>query len=56
MSFAITLLVVLFLVFLGVLPLWPFSRDWGMGPAILIGIVLVILLGMTMWGHVPGLR
>lgn len=55
MTFAIALLVVLFLVFLGVLPLWPFSREWGMGPAILIGIVLLILLGMAITGQVPGL-
>ena len=53
MTFAIALLVALFVVFLGVLPLWPFSREWGVGPAIFIGAVLLILAAMALMGQVP---
>jgi len=30
------------------LPVWPFSRAWGYGPAVVIGIVIIILVGMTL--------
>ena len=34
-------------ILIGVLPIWPFSRGWGYGPAVVIGIVLLMLLAMT---------
>jgi hypothetical protein len=54
MTFATIILVILALMFLGVLPVWPFSRDWGYAPAIFIGGVLVVLLTMALTGRVPG--
>jgi Protein of unknown function (DUF3309) len=36
------------------LPVWRFSRAWGYGPAVVIGIVIIILLGMTYTGRIPG--
>ena len=56
MNFAAIILVVLLLIFLAVLPVWPYSRAWGYAPAILIGTVLLILLVMTVRGQVPGLE
>jgi len=53
MSFAITVLAVLGLAWLGVLPVWPFSRDWGYVPTIVIGIVIAVLILMAATGRVP---
>ena len=53
MTLAIILLGALSLVFLGVLPIWPFSREWGFGGAILVATVLLVLLAMTLTGRVP---
>jgi hypothetical protein len=36
------------------LPLWSHNRGWGYGPAVVIGIVIIILLGMTFTGRIPG--
>jgi hypothetical protein len=55
MSFAVTLLGMLVVAFISVLPVWPFSRDWGYAPAILIGVVLLTLFSLTVTGHVPGM-
>jgi Protein of unknown function (DUF3309) len=55
MTFAFTVLVVIGLILIGVLPIWPFSRGWGYGPALIIGIVFLMLLVMTLTGHVPGI-
>jgi len=43
------LIVVLVLMFLGALPTWPHSRDWGYFPGGLLGmgLVVVILLALT---------
>jgi hypothetical protein len=43
------LIVVLILMFLGALPTWPHSRDWGYFPGGLLGVglVVVILLALT---------
>jgi hypothetical protein len=54
MTLAMTLLLLLLLVFLGVLPVWPFSREWGTGPAIFIGTVVLVLVVMALMGQVPG--
>src|SRR5262249_16156284 len=55
MIFAFTVLALIGLILIGVLPIWPFSRGWGYGPAVIIGLVLFILLVMTLTGHVPGM-
>lgn len=38
------LLVVLILLFLGALPTWPYSREWGYYPSSGLGLVVVILI------------
>jgi hypothetical protein len=55
MTFAFTLLALIGLILIGVLPVWPFSRGWGYGPAVVIGIVFLMLLVMTLTGRVPGI-
>lgn len=54
MMLASAILAVLLLFFLIVLPVWPFSRGWGIWPALLIGLVFLGLLVMTFTGNVPG--
>jgi hypothetical protein len=38
------LLVILILLFLGALPTWPYSREWGYYPSGGLGLVVVILV------------
>jgi hypothetical protein len=45
------LLIIILLAFIGGLPNWNYSRDWGYGPSGVIGIVLILLLIMAV---VPG--
>jgi hypothetical protein len=53
LTFETIILAVLALALLGVLPIWPHSRDWGYWASGFIGAVLVILLAMLLTGHVP---
>lgn len=46
------LLVILILFLLGALPRWGHSREWGYGPAGIIGIILVIYLVLLLVGRV----
>jgi len=55
MIFAFTVLALIGLILIVVLPIWPFSRGWGYGPAVVIGIVFLMLLVMTLTGRVPGI-
>jgi hypothetical protein len=45
------LLIVLVLMLLGVLPLWPHSRDWGVAPGGALGLVVVVLLVLVLTGR-----
>jgi hypothetical protein len=45
----ILLIIVLFLL-LGALPAWPYSRNWGYGPTGGLGLILVILLLLVVFG------
>jgi Protein of unknown function (DUF3309) len=38
------LLIILVLLLLGVVPNWPYSRNWGYGPSGGIGLILIIVL------------
>lgn len=46
------LLIVLILLILGALPTWPYSRDWGYYPSGGLGVVLVILLLLVLFGRI----
>lgn len=47
------LLIILILLLLGVVPTWPHSREWGYGPAGVLGLVLLVLLILMLLGAVP---
>jgi len=42
------LLIVLVLLFMGVLPRWGHSRDWGYGPSGGLGLVLVVVVVLVL--------
>jgi hypothetical protein len=38
------LLIILVLLLIGVIPSWPYSRNWGYGPSGGLGLIVVIVL------------
>lgn len=52
MSIGTILLVVLILILLGVVPLWPHSREWGYAPSGIVGLLLVILIVLFVLGRI----
>jgi hypothetical protein len=51
MSIGTILLLVLVLMLLGVIPVWPHSRQWGYGPTSGLGIIVIILLVLVLTGR-----
>jgi hypothetical protein len=47
------LLIVLIILLLGGLPTWPHSRNWGYGPSGGLGLLVVILLLLMVFGMIP---
>lgn len=45
------LIVVLGMLFLGVLPLWPYSGGWGYLPSSGLGFLFVVLVLLTLMGR-----
>ena len=52
MGLGTILLIVLILVLIGVIPTWPYSRQWGYVPGGIVGLVLIILLILVLLGRV----
>jgi hypothetical protein len=52
MTLTTILLIILILILLGVIPTWPYSRDWGYGPGGIVGLILIILLILMLMGRV----
>ena len=46
------LLIILVLLLLGALPAWPYSRGWGYYPSGGLGLVLLIILLLMVFGRV----
>jgi len=46
------LLIVLILLLIGALPTYPYSRDWGYYPSGGLGLVLIILLVLMLFGRI----
>jgi hypothetical protein len=46
------IIIVLFLVLLGALPTWGYSRSWGYYPSGAIGTILVIILILVLLGYI----
>jgi hypothetical protein len=45
------LLVVLILILIGVLPTWNHSRNWGIAPVSLTGVLVLVLIVMLLTGR-----
>jgi hypothetical protein len=52
MNLETILLVILVLALLGVIPIWPHSREWGYGPSGGVGLALVIVLILFLLGRI----
>jgi hypothetical protein len=46
------LVVILLLMALGMLPAWPYSRDWGYYPSSGLGLVVLILVILLLLGRI----
>jgi hypothetical protein len=46
------LLVVLILLLIGAFPAWPYSRGWGYAPTGGLGLLLVIVILLVVFGHI----
>jgi len=45
------LLLIILILLIGVLPTWPYSREWGYYPSGGLGTILLILLILLLLGH-----
>ena len=45
------LFVILVLILLGVVPVWPHSRQWGYYPSSVLGLVLLVLIILMLLGR-----
>jgi hypothetical protein len=45
------LLIVVVLLLVGVIPRWPYSREWGYYPVSGLGVVLIVLLVLVLLGR-----
>jgi hypothetical protein len=52
MSIGLLLLIVLILLFVGAVPRWGYSRDWGYAPSGGLGLVLTIVLILVLVGRI----
>lgn len=50
MAISSIVFIILFLMLLGVLPVWTHSRQWGYAPTQVVGIVLLVLLVLAVVG------
>ncbi len=48
----VILVVVLVLLLLGVIPTWPYSRNWGYWPSGSLGLIVVVVLILLLLGRV----
>ena len=45
-------LIFLFLMLLGAIPAWPYSRNWGYAPSGGLGLIVIILLILLILGRI----
>ncbi len=48
----ILLLIILILLLIGGLPVFPHSRNWGYGPSSMVGMLLVIVVVLVLFGQI----
>ncbi|MFO7974454.1 MAG: DUF3309 family protein [Candidatus Hydrogenedentota bacterium] len=47
------LLLVVIALLLGVVPRWQYSRNWGYGPSGVLGVALVVVVVLLLFGYLP---
>ena len=52
MSIPAILLIVLLLMLVGALPRWPHSQDWGYYPSGGVGLIIIILVVLLLFGRI----
>ena len=52
MALSTILLIVLFLLLIGAIPSWPYSRGWGYGPSGILGVILVVVVVLALMGRI----
>jgi len=52
MAISTIVFTILFLMLLGVLPVWSHSRQWGYVPTQVVGIILLVLLALAVFGFI----
>jgi hypothetical protein len=50
MNIGLVLLIILILILAGVFPAWPHSRAWGWGPSGIVGVFLLVLILLLLFG------
>lgn len=51
MTISTILLLLLVLALIGVVPIWPHSRNWGYGPSGGTAVLVIVVLALLMTGH-----
>lgn len=51
MTLGTILIAILILAFLGVIPSWGHSRNWGYGPSGIVGTILLVVLVLALFGR-----
>lgn len=46
------LLIILVLALLGMIPVWPHSRSWGYGPSGGVGLILIVIVLLLVFGRI----
>jgi hypothetical protein len=46
------LFIIVIILLLGALPTWPYSANWGYYPSGGLGLILIILLILLLFGHI----
>ncbi len=52
MTISTLVLILLLLILVGALPTWPHSRNWGYYPSGTVGLLLVIVILLVVFGYV----
>jgi hypothetical protein len=52
MTLRTILLIVVIVLLIGAVPTWPHSSAWGYGPSGLLGVVLLVVLILLLWGRI----
>jgi hypothetical protein len=50
MAYSAILIAVVVLFIMATVPIWPYSRAWGLWPSGALGLLLVVLLGLLVLG------